>query len=218
MLCSAQAQDSIQSEAANTESPLLVKTDSIKSQGLQAGRSRYLYAPSSYMLKQGECKIGPLPSFAVGVTDFFSVEVSASIASLVIYHSAFGIGTAKVGYMWDAGVGVHGGVQGFLMDKHTAYLPFGGATLGNEHQQITVNVAQFNTTGSSTKLWFSNVSGSTRIDSTWSLIAEGYYALDHVAIATAARHHGKKFVVDLGFCIVQDIWFPIPLLNVGYYF
>lgn len=187
----------------------------------KSGRSRYLYAPSSYNLAQGECQFSQkellFSTFNFGVTDNISLQIGSILPALFVSGGQNALASIKVGKMWD-NVGLHAGIQGFFFKAASVALPFVGGTLGNQTSQVTVNIAtSLNSESSTNHGQVINISAATRVSPRLSLITEDYLVADgsdsYFMGSAALRFHANKIDVDTGFFFMEYVSFPVPWLD-----
>jgi hypothetical protein len=208
-----------------------------------ANRTRYLYAPSGMMLKQGEGYFSQkelfFSSVAIGVTDNISV-LAGSVLPLWAVGGGNGanfIFALKGGFSPTENVHLAGGAETLLLPGLTGTwaingvgFVFGAATFGTPMLHGTVAVGRpffFSTATSSApplgELIFT-LNGSARIHQNFSLVTENWVLpgfanisnpFDAMLNALALRIMLDRWTVDVG--AVRVGAFPGPWLDISYH-
>ena len=188
----------------------------------KGGRSRYLYAPSSFNLAAGEFQFSQkellFSTLAYGLTDYVTLQVGSVVPALFVKGGENGLAAIKVGKMWDAGVGVHAGVEAFFVSGGYIGVPFVGTTFANNTSQLTFNYARaFTQSGLNQDGQVFNLAGSVRVSPRLSLLTEEYVIMADQSStflgSAALRFHASKILVDTGLFFMQAVAIPIPWVD-----
>lgn len=200
-----------------------------------ANRTRYLYSPSGFMLKQREAYFSQtellFSSLAFGVTDFLTLGLGCAVPALFAKDGANLVGTLKLGVSAGEYVHLAAGTQllwlpGVDSGASVGFV-FGTVTVGTPDLHLGVSVGPPIAIGSSASkvgdLLFS-VSGSWRVARSLALVTENWFFPSATTTeakmvnALAARILGEHIAVDLGFLRVPGSSVPIPWLDFTYNF
>jgi len=198
------------------------------------GRSRYLYAPSSFNLDAGKMQFSQkellFSTFAYGLTDNVSLQVGSVIPALFVSGGRNGLLGIKAGGMWHDRLGAHAGMQTFFFEKSTLLVPFAGVTGAQGPGQVSFNYAQGSTTENlHERISIYDLAGAYRIMPSLSLVSENFLVFPPSAstgnsdkylwiASLVARYHGPVMVLDAGFLKVQDLQIPIPWVDFSFQF
>lgn len=202
-------------------------------------RTRYLYAPSGMMLRQGEGYFSQkelfFSSMNYGLTDNVTVQVGAVVPAWLAEGGFNIIGGVKVGgsvtdklhlaigaqaLFLPSLLGGNGGALGFL---------FGTGTYGTPDAHVSLAVGKPFTLASGEELlnrhYIVAVSGNVRMTQTLSLVTENWVMptlFDSTPLpminSLALRFFGEHWAVDLGAIHIPDVSIPIPWLDFTYNF
>jgi len=195
-------------------------------------RTRYLYSPSGFMLRQGEGYVSQtellVTTVSYGITDHVTLALGTAIPFLFVEHGVNLTGSLKIGrslgeYLHVAAVGealwlpgVEAGTTGGLLlgtvtigtpDAHlglSAGPPFVAGTEGNQVGDVLVSI-----------------SGNYRVSERIALVSENWLlpgADNAYVISGAVRFIGQRLGVDAGLVFVDGATVPVPWLDFTFSF
>jgi hypothetical protein len=195
------------------------------------GRSRYLYAPSSFNLKSGDMLFSQkelaFSTFAYGVTDQISLQLGSIIPLQFADEGQNALGGFKIGDMWMGTIGGHFGVQAFYFYEASILVPFAGATVARGPAQVSFNYAQgMNLNERNGRLQVLDLAGAYRLTPSLSLVSENLLFLPTKgkigdkqyiwAGSLVARYHGQILLLDAGLIKMEDAPVPIPWVDFSF--
>jgi hypothetical protein len=203
-------------------------------------RTRYLYAPSAMMLRQGEGYFSQkeliFSSISYGLTDNITLQAGAVLPFWVLGATGFNIiGGVKVGGSPLENLHLAVGAQAFsvpAMSMSAAGFVFGTATYGTADAHLSLGVgAPFLLAGSSSAIApqaITTLSGNLRLGQHWALVSENWLIPAFISTGSgqqlpmlnslAVRIFGKNWAVDVGGIRVPYVPIPIPWLDFAYNF
>ncbi|HLL55369.1 MAG TPA: hypothetical protein VK447_17555 [Myxococcaceae bacterium] len=204
-----------------------------------ANRTRYLYAPSAMMLRQGEGYFSQKELFfsaaSVGITDNISLLAGAVVPAWFVPSGFNFIFAAKVGFSLNENFHLAGGAETIVLPFVSGFpgagFVFAAATVGGPNLHGTIAVGRpfaFSTTGSqSLGEAIITLNGAYRINNTFGLVSEnwifpGLYSGTNDSLPVmfnglAGRIMLGRFTLDLGFIRLHTAPFPAPWLDVAYH-
>ena len=204
-------------------------------------RTRYLYAPSGMMLRQGEGYFSQkelfFSSLNYGLTDYITVQAGAVLPAWLLGAPGFNfIGGIKVGTSVGDRLHLAVGAQGLVLPGFgggsggTAGFLFGTATYGTPDAHLSLGVGKPFTLSNSGGELDSNIiatlSGNVRLSQRVALVTENWL-IPTLGTSTselpmlnslAVRLFGESWAVDLGGIRVPGLPIPIPWLDFAYNF
>ncbi|MEM6532031.1 MAG: hypothetical protein AAF654_05375 [Myxococcota bacterium] len=195
-------------------------------------RTRYLYAPSSLMLRKGETQFAQrqllFSTLAVGVTDHVSLQFGSVIPALFVEEGVNFIGGIKVGTSLSDRLHIATGVQSLFIPgaNIAAGFGFGSLTFGDSFANATVSAGvpfAIGGDGSEVSDVIVVLSGQTRVGESFALVSENWLLPsvddDFFSIhGLAGRIVGRRWSTDIGFVVGRGLGAPIPWLGVTYNF
>ncbi len=192
-------------------------------------RTRYLYSPSGFMLKQGEGYLSQtellVTSVGFGLTDWLTLQAGTILPWAIYQPSTMPfIVAVKAGGSPSRYVHLAGGFQ-TLVIPGVSEMPavgflFGTITLGTEDLHLGVSGGPpfaFNKGTSKLGSAFFSVSGNWRVSRSIALVSENWFVpVDNstsVIGSAAVRFIGEQLGVDLGFLFPQGSPIPVPWLD-----
>ena len=203
-------------------------------------RTRYLVAPSSFMLKEGESYLSQsqllFSSFSYGITDHFTLSARALLPLWIAdFQRGFHIlPGAKYGWTLNRDWRVATGVETVVIPQEgTLVFPYAGTTYGTQRRHVTVNLGQpfkFDTSEfEAARFFLVSINGNVWLSEHMRLVTENwvlYFDSVNVDLRTlfslAMRFQGQQFATDLGLAIMGDganlSSIPLPWLDFTYNF
>ncbi|MFY0524080.1 hypothetical protein ACN28I_13220 [Archangium gephyra] len=205
-------------------------------------RTRYLYAPSGMMLRQGEGYFSQkelfFSSLSIGLTDNITVQAGAVLPAWLLGAPGFNfIGGIKVGGSIGDRLHLAAGAQGLVMPGLGGYsgavgFVFGTATYGTADAHLSLGLGKpftltLNGGGSLDSSVIATLSGNIRVSRRVALVTEnwlmaspdmGIYGQLPMLNSLAVRLFGESWAVDLGGIRVPGLPIPIPWLDFAYNF
>jgi hypothetical protein len=191
-------------------------------------RTRYLYSPSGFMLRQGEGYLSQtellVTSVGFGVTDWLTLQ-AGTVLPWVIYHPSTMpfILAAKVGGSPSGLVHLAGGFQSFMIPNASTGMVgflYGTVTLGTEDLHLGVSAGPpFALTSGASELGkvIVAISGNWRVARALALVSENWFVQvdgeTKVMGSAALRFIGGRLGVDAGFLFAQGAGVPVPWLD-----
>jgi hypothetical protein len=195
-------------------------------------RTRYLYSPSGFMLKQGEGYVSQtellVTSVAYGLTSWLTVGLGSSIPFLFVEDGVNLVGTIKLGF--DAGEYVHlaAGAQTLWLPGveagTTAGVAFGTVTLGTPDLHLGVSAGPVFVAGDEANDVgdvLVSISGTARVSERIAVVSENWFlpqSDNAYALSGAVRFIGQRLAVDAGLIFVEGADVPIPWLDFTFNF
>lgn len=241
-----QAQDigSIASEGTQQESEPLSRPAPYQGRFAYeySSATRYYYAPSAIMMKQGELSLSQrgfaFTSAAIGVTDHVTVlagtivPTSLSAAYGGNFDAVLLVGGLKAGGQLAPGVHVAAGGEFMAIAGLSGFISFAEVTFGDTDRSFSIAAGRAYELGErSIVLAPLTFSGHVRFTNTFALISENWILLpvgDAVsgaqAYAIGGRWQWERFYLDAGGIMVglgtpfvdgELLPIPLPWLNVG---
>ena len=196
-------------------------------------RTRYLYSPSGFMLRQGEGYVSQteliLTTVGYGLTDWLTVQAGTVLPWVFFDPSTMPFVLAlKAGGSPSEYVHLAAGFQAFTipgLGTGTAGLLFGTVTLGTEDLHLGVSAGPPFAIGSGTselgKVVVS-VSGNWRVARSIALVSENWFVQvegsTEVVGSAAVRFIGERLGVDAGFLFAKGATVPVPWLDFTWHF
>lgn len=204
-------------------------------------RTRYLYAPSGMMLRQGEGYFSQkelfFSSLSYGLTDNITVQAGAMVPLWLVPSGFNFIGGIKVGASLGDRLHLAAGAQGLFLpglfgtSGGGAGFVFGTATYGTPDGHLSVAVGKPFLLASGTsafdETFIVTLNGNLRVGQRVALVTENwllptmgttYSGQLPMINSLAARIFGENWAVDLGLIRVADVPFPFPWLDFTYNF
>jgi hypothetical protein len=206
-------------------------------------RTRYLYAPSAMMLRQGEGYFSQkelfFSSINYGLTDHITVQAGAAIPAWLAEDGFNLIGGVKVGGQVTDRLSLAAGAQALVLpgmgssfSGGAAGLLFGTATYGTPDAHMSLAVGTPFVLASEkevfTRHYIVALSGNVRMSQRLALVTENWLLptlADEVANnqfpmlnSLALRIFGEHWAVDIGGIRMPGIPIPIPWLDFTYNF
>lgn len=192
-------------------------------------RTRYLYSPSGFMLRQGEGYLSQtellITSVGYGVTDWLTLQAGTILPWAFFDPSTMPfIVAVKAGGSPSQYVHLAGGFQ-TLVIPGVSEMPavgflFGTLTLGTEDFHLGISGGPpFAFDKGTSKLGSAiiSVSGNLRVSRSIALVSENWFVpVDNstkVIGSAAVRFIGERIGVDLGFLFPQGSSIPVPWLD-----
>jgi hypothetical protein len=191
-------------------------------------RTRYLYSPSGFMLRQGEGYLSQtellLTTVGFGLTDWLTLQAGTILPWLIYEPSTLPFTVAlKVGGSPSEYVHLAGGFQAFAapgLATGAAGLLFGTVTLGTQDLNLGISAGPPFAIGTGTselgKVVVS-VSGNWRVARSIALVSENWFAQVDGSTewigSAAVRFIGDRLGVDAGFLFASGTTFPVPWLD-----
>jgi hypothetical protein len=201
-----------------------------------ANASRYLWAPSAFMLKKGDFTFSQkqlfFSSLGYGVNDHVNVQIGGIIPLWLAQGDNYGfnlIFALKAGGEIKKNLNASVGFQNFVLPGFDSniFLPFTNFTLGNSDKNFTLGIASPipNTkTQYFGDLTLINFSGFIRLNDRFGLVSENHLlglafdeSNENVFIGNiAGRIMWDQLSTDIGFFFIEDSTIPLPWLGVSY--
>jgi hypothetical protein len=191
-------------------------------------RTRYLYSPSGFMLRQGQGYVSQtellVTSVAYGVTDHLTLVLGTSVPFLFVKDGLNLVGTVKVGGSLGEHLHIAGGAQGLWLPGvdagTTAGFLFGTVTVGTPDAHLGLSAGPPFVAGTDSsefgKVLFS-VSGALRVSERIALVSENWFfpGTDETTyvLSGAVRFIGQRLGVDAGLLFFQGAEIPVPWLD-----
>jgi hypothetical protein len=192
-------------------------------------RTRYLYSPSGFMLRQGEGYLSQtqliITSVGVGLTDWLTLQVGTVLPwALFDFPTVPYLVAVKAGGSPSPSVHLAGGFQ-------TLFLPgikelpavgflYGTVTLGTEDLHLGLSGGPpFAFDKSSTRLGSAifSLSGNWRVARSIALVSENWIVQvdgsSRLTGSAAVRFIGERLGVDAGFIFANGVSVPVPWLD-----
>jgi hypothetical protein len=191
-------------------------------------RTRYLYSPSGFMLRQGEGYLSQtellLTTVGFGLTDWLTLQAGTILPWVIYEPSTMPFTVAlKVGGSPSEYVHLAGGFQVFAapgLATGAAGLIFGTLTLGTEDLHLGISAGPPFAIGSGTSELGKavvSVSGNWRVSRSIALVSENWFAQVEGSTewigSAAVRFIGDRLGVDAGFLFASGTTFPVPWLD-----
>jgi hypothetical protein len=188
-------------------------------------RTRYLYGPSAFMLRQGEGYFSQTELFmstlGYGVTDHLTVTVGSFVPLLFVEDGQNVLLGAKVGTSLSENLHVAAGFHSLVIpDGGVVGIASGQFTLGTPRAHLTLSAGKpFIMEGDESEFGdvMTSVSGNVRISQHAALVSENWIFTDgedtHVIASGAVRFMGEHSAVDVGFVGIPDSPVPFPWLD-----
>jgi hypothetical protein len=196
-------------------------------------RTRYLYSPSGFMLRQGEGYVSQteliLTTVGYGLTDWLTIQAGTVLPWVFFDPSTMPFVLAlKAGGSPSEYVHLAAGFQAFTIPgvgTGTAGLLFGTVTVGTEDLHLGVSAgppfAFGNGTSELGKVVVS-ISGNARISRSFALVSENWLVQvegsTEVVGSAALRFIGERLGVDAGFVFAKGTTIPVPWLDFTWHF
>ena len=192
-------------------------------------RTRYLYSPSGFMLRQGEGYLSEtellITSVGFGLTDWLTLQ-AGTILPWVLYvpDTMPFIVAVKAGGSPSRYVHVAAGFQTLVIpgisEMPAVGFLFGTLTLGTEDLHLGISGGPpFAFSKGTSKLGAAvfSVSGNWRVARSFALVSENWFVpvddSTKVVGSAAVRFIGERVGVDLGFVFAQGATIPVPWLD-----
>lgn len=204
-------------------------------------RTRYLYAPSALMLRQGEGYFSQkellFSSINYGLTDHITLQAGSVLPLWFVEGGANFIGGVKVGGSPTERIHLAAGAQGLVIpgfgsDLGVVGFLFGTGTYGTPNAHVSLGLGkpfQLNNTGGRLPSDFIvTLSGNLRVAERVALVTENWVlptlsspdasGLPPMLNSLAVRLFGEHWAVDLGLIRVPSVPVPVPWLDFSYNF
>jgi hypothetical protein len=204
-------------------------------------RTRYLYAPTGMMLRQGEGYFSQkelfFSSINYGLTDNITVQAGAIVPAWLLGASGFNfIAGAKVGGSVGDKLHLAAGAQGLVIPGigtgigGTVGFVFGTATVGTPDAHLSLGVGKpftlTNSGGSLDSTVIATLSGNLRVSQRVALVTENWLFPTFGSTggqlpmlnSLAVRLFGESWAVDLGGIRVPGLGIPVPWVDFAYNF
>lgn len=199
-------------------------------------RTRYLYAPSAMMLRQGEGYVSQkelfFSSVSYGLTDNVTLQAGAILPLWLAGENGFNvIGGVKIGGSLTDRLHLAGGAQALVVPTYGAMgFLFGTATYGTPDAHLSLAVgAPFTLVQGSSSIAsqvITTLSGNVRMSQRLALVTENWLMPAYISSnselpmlnSLALRIFGQQWAVDIGAVRVPGAPFPIPWLDFAYNF
>lgn len=205
-------------------------------------RTRYLYAPSGMMLRQGEGYFSQkelfFSSINYGLSDHITVQAGAVVPAWLLGVSGFNfIAGIKVGTSVGDKLHLAAGAQGLFIPGFgtgvggTVGFVFGTATYGTADAHLSLGLGKpftlTNSGGSLDSSVIGTLSGNIRVSQRVALVTENWLLMSSgvsmggqlpMLNSLAVRLFGERWAVDLGGIRVPGLPIPIPWLDFAYNF
>lgn len=188
-------------------------------------RTRYLYSPSAFMLRQGEGYFSQTELIAstigYGVTDWLTIQVGSIVPFLLVAGGENFIFGARVGVPLSETVHIAAGF-------HSLIIPDVGA-LGIASGQVTFGTPRAHLTLSASYPFVLDDDGNDEVGDMLITVSANYRMSKHVALVTenwifpdedntvltsfATRFMGEHSAVDVGILFIEGAEVPIPWLD-----
>ena len=194
-----------------------------------ANRTRYLYSPSGFMLRQGEGYVSQteifITSVGVGLTDWLTLQVGSVLPVLFVEpRSTPFLVAVKAGGSPSPHLHLAGGFQMLAIPGYSE-LPavgflFGTLTLGTEDLHLGISAGPpfaFNKSDSALGAAIVSISGNWRVARAVALVSENWLVpvsgrLQGIG-SLAVRFLGEHLAVDAGFVFANGAVAPLPWLD-----
>lgn len=189
-----------------------------------ANRTRYLYSPSGFSLKEGEAYLSQkelfFTSFAYGVTDHFTVLIGGIVPAWLLEGYNIIVG-GKYSFELSERLRLAVGGEAFFFDGLSVGTLFAGFTYGGESAHITLNVGKpVMLHGDSTKFGTSLFSVSANVEmasflrvitENW-LLPDEFSGLIHIN-GLGVRFQGGSLACDTAMILLgrNGAFEPLPL-------
>jgi hypothetical protein len=194
-----------------------------------ANRTRYLYSPSGFMLRQGEGYVSQteifITSVGVGVTDWLTLQAGTVLPVVFFdprsmpYIIAVKAGGSPSPYLHLAGGFQVVGIPGYSEIPAAGFL-FGTVTLGTEDLHLGVSAGPpfaFDKSNTALGAAIVSVSGNWRMTRVLALVSENWFVPVDGKIqavgSLALRFLGEHLAVDAGFVFANGAQAPLPWLD-----
>lgn len=186
-------------------------------------RTRYLFSPSGFMLRQGEGYFSQTELVAstlgYGVTDWLNIQVGSILPAMLGGGTNFIFG-ARVGVPLSDRLHIAAGVHALSIPGEGVFgIASGQLTLGTPRAHATVSAGYpfvVDDYGEDHGEMLLTLSGSVRMSKHMALVTENWVVPndDHDVIASfATRFMGEHSAVDVGLVFFEDAEVPIPWLD-----
>ena len=187
-------------------------------------RTRYLYGPSAFMLRQGEGYFSQTELIAstigYGVTDWLNIQVGSIVPALLADGENFIVG-ARIGTPLSENVHIAAGFHSLVIpDAGALGIASGQVTFGTPRAHLTLSAGYpflLDEQGDDeVGEMLVSVSGNVRVSKHVALITENWMLPDEnntVIGSLATRFMGEHSAVDVGFLFIEDAEIPIPWLD-----
>ncbi len=192
-------------------------------------RTRYLYSPSGFMLRQGEGYLSQtellITSVGFGLTDWLTVQAGTVLPWAFYDPSTMPfIVAVKAGGSPSQHVHLAGGFQTLVIpgisEMPAVGFLFGTLTLGTEDLHLGISGGPpfaFSKGTSTLGSAIITVSGNWRVSRSIALVSENWFVpvngSTKVVASAAVRFIGERLGVDLGFLFPQGSSIPVPWLD-----
>jgi hypothetical protein len=192
-------------------------------------RTRYLYSPSGFMLRQGEGYLSQtellISSVGYGVTDWLTLQAGTLLPWALYQPSTMPFIVAlKAGGAVSPNVHLAGGFQTLVIPGVSQFpavgFLFGTLTIGTEDLHLGISGGPpfaFDKGSSRLGSAIVSVSGNWRVARSIALVSENWFVpvngSTKVVGSAAVRLIGERLGVDLGFLFPQGSSVPVPWLD-----
>jgi hypothetical protein len=194
-----------------------------------ANRTRYLYSPSGFMLRQGEGYISQteifITSIGVGLTDWLTLQAGSVLPVLFFdprsmpFILALKAGGSPSPYLHVAGGFQLLAIPGYSEVPAVGFL-FGTLTLGTEDLHLGISAGPpfaFNKSNTAFGVAIVSVSSSWRVARAVALVSENWFVpvdgRTQAVGSLAVRFLGEHLAVDAGFAFANGARAPLPWLD-----
>lgn len=186
-------------------------------------RTRYLFSPSAFMLRQGEGYFSQTELVAstlgYGVTDWLNIQIGSVLPALIAGGENFIVG-ARIGVPLSEQLHVAAGVHTLLLPGEGGIgIASGQLTLGTPRAHATISAGYpfaFDEYSEQVGDLLITVSGSARLSKHLALVTENWVLPDErntVIGSFATRFLGEHSAVDVGLVFGEDFEVPFPWLD-----
>jgi hypothetical protein len=194
-----------------------------------ANRTRYLYSPSGFMLRQGEGYVSQteifITSVGVGLTDWLTLQAGTILPVLFLdarsmpFIVAIKAGGSPGRYLHLAAGFQVVGVPGYSELPAAGFL-FGTVTLGTEDLHLSVSAGPpfaFDKSNTTLGAAIVSVSANWRVARMLALVTENWFVpvngRTQAVGSLVVRFLGEHLAVDAGFVFVDGAQAPLPWLD-----
>jgi hypothetical protein len=192
-------------------------------------RTRYLYSPSAFLLRQGEGYVSQtelaITSVAIGATDWLTLQAGTVIPVLFYDPKSLPfVLAAKAGGSPTPWLHLAAGFQALVLpgvaEAPSVGFAFGTVTVGDERRHLSLSLGPpFALSHGSTQLGslLASVSGALRLSPSFALVSENWIVpIDgstHLIGSGALRFIAARLGIDVGLVFVQGAQVPVPWLD-----
>lgn len=196
-------------------------------------RTRYLYSPSAFLLRQGEGYLSQtqlfVTSVAVGATDWLTLQ-AGTVLPVLFYAPTMTpfVVAVKAGGPVGGGVHLAGGFQTAVIPGLSAApavgILFGTLTLGDEDRHVSLSAGPpFLLSKSSSALGavLVSLSGAVRVSPSFALVTDNWLipvdGRAYLVGSAALRFITDRLGIDAGFVFFEGAGVPLPWLDFSWH-